>query len=86
MTEVHLIEENKRAKFEEAAQLRTANVLDKLRVLRGLSNRNSYDYTDAHVSLIFDKIRAEVDAAEAEMRGIEKPVLDFSKLISEIPE
>lgn len=76
----------KRQKFEELALSRTETVLDRIRVLRGLSNKDSYDYTPQHVERVFSSIQRELDDAKREFLGIQKPAVDFSDLIEGIPE
>ncbi|WP_433595420.1 hypothetical protein [Lysinibacillus xylanilyticus] len=50
----------KREKFEELAEKRVTETLKKIRLIGNLSNRNNYDYTDAHVKQILSKLEEEL--------------------------
>jgi len=49
-------DETKKERFERIAKYRTDKVLDSLRVLGNLSNRNNYKYTEKEVNKIFRTI------------------------------
>lgn len=71
-------EETKAEKFRRIGQDRTVSVMDRLRVLGNLSDRNNYDYSDAEVGEMFSAIRAAVDEAEAKFKADTKPVFSFT--------
>ena len=48
--------ETKEQKFQRLASYRTNLILDDLRKLGSLSNRNNYEYTEEEVKRIFDTI------------------------------
>ncbi|MFW9890481.1 MAG: hypothetical protein ACFFER_20085 [Candidatus Thorarchaeota archaeon] len=57
--------ENKRARFVRLASKRTNEVLDKLRILGGTSDRKRYDYTEQDVKKIFKAIDDEIKRVKA---------------------
>jgi hypothetical protein len=57
--------ENKAEKFERLANLRTNQILDGLRKLGSLSNRNHYEYSEDEVKRIF----ATIEEAMADTKG-----------------
>ncbi len=61
--------ETKAEKFERLANLRTNIILDGLRKLGGLSNRNHYDYSEDDVNRIFSTIEEAVADAKRRFLG-----------------
>ncbi len=52
--------ENKIDKFERLAEKRINEALKKIRLIGNLANKRNYNYTNDHVTQIFDAIDAEV--------------------------
>jgi hypothetical protein len=67
--------ENKAEKFERLANLRTNQILEQLRRLGNLSNRNHYDYTEDEVQKIFNTIEEAV--SDAKSRFLSRTRRDF---------
>lgn len=61
--------ETKEERFQRLAEQRVNVILDRLRVLSQLSNRNNYEYTEAQVDAIFKAIQKEVNATKAKFRN-----------------
>jgi hypothetical protein len=61
--------ETKAEKFERLANLRTNQILDGLRKLGSLSNRNHYDYSEDEVRRIFATIEEAVADAKSRFLG-----------------
>lgn len=57
--------ETKRERFVRLTTRRTNEVLDKLRILGGCSNRRMYDYTEKDIRKVFNAIDAEVKRVKA---------------------
>lgn len=55
---------DKQLKFIEIAEKRVNRVLEDIRLVGNLSNRNNYSYHDADVSKIFGAIEAELKIAK----------------------
>lgn len=53
-------ENKKREKFEELAEKRVTEIVKKMRLIGNLSNRNNYDYTNAHVKQILSRLEEEL--------------------------
>jgi hypothetical protein len=54
---------DKRSAFVRLAEKRTLAVMDKVRILSNLSNRNLYEYDDDDVNEIFGAIEEEIRLA-----------------------
>jgi len=52
--------ENPEQRFKRIAALRTNAVLDKLRILGNLSNRQMYSYSDEDINKIFSAINKQI--------------------------
>ncbi len=63
------VTETKAEKFERLANLRTNLILDGLRKLGSLSNRNHYAYSEDEVNRIFDTIEEAVSDAKSRFLG-----------------
>lgn len=61
--------ENRRERFKRLASKRTTNVLNQLRVLSNLSDRNNYDYTDDDVKRIFNAIEDQLHIIKAKFQS-----------------
>jgi hypothetical protein len=61
--------ETKAEKFERLANLRTNLILDGLRRLGSLSNKNHYDYSEEEVQRIFSTIEEAVGDAKSRFLG-----------------
>jgi hypothetical protein len=61
--------ETKSAKFQRLASLRATQILEDLRKLGNLSNRNHYDYTEDEVQRIFSTIEETVSDAKSRFLG-----------------
>ena len=60
--------ETKREKFERIAERRTNEALKKIRLLKHLSNKNNYDYSDQHVNKIITALKKEIELLEKEFK------------------
>ena len=52
-------------KFQQTAEKRTNKVIEAIRTLRLLHNRNTYHYTDKEVGMIFGTIQNHLDEARS---------------------
>ena len=50
----------KRDKFERLAEKRVTEAIKKIRLVGNLSNKNNYDYTEAHAKQIIDTLDNEI--------------------------
>jgi hypothetical protein len=57
----------KRGKFVQLAESRTANAIRAIRVIGKLGNKSHYDYSEADVKKIVGALSREVDALKARM-------------------
>lgn len=57
----------KREKFVQIAESRTANAMRAIRVIGKLGNKSHYDYSEADVKKIVSALNREVDALKARM-------------------
>lgn len=58
-------EETKHDKFKRLAEKRTNDIINKLRLVGNLSNRQQYDYSDEEVSELFESIRDALKRSES---------------------
>lgn len=58
---------DKRAKFIELAESRTANAIRAIRVIGKLGNKTAYQYDEADVKKIILALKKEVDALKARL-------------------
>ena len=58
---------NKRTKFVEIAESRTANAIRAIRVIGKLGNKSHYDYSEADVKKIVGALNREIDALKLKM-------------------
>ena len=58
----------KHERFKRLAERRVNMILDKLRLLGQLSNKNNYEYTDAQIETIFRAIQRDVNATKAKFK------------------
>jgi hypothetical protein len=63
------LSETKAQKFQRLANLRTNLILDDLRKIGGLSNRNHYEYSEEEVNTIFDTIEKAVTDTKGRFLG-----------------
>jgi hypothetical protein len=56
-------------RFERLAILRTNAVLDRLRILGNLSNRQMYNYTDEDINKIFSAINKQLKEVRAKFNS-----------------
>lgn len=61
--------ENRRERFKRLASKRTTNVLNQLRILGNLSDRNNYDYDEGDVRKIFRAIDERLRIVKAKFQG-----------------
>lgn len=54
------MKQNKRENFERLAEKRMTEAIKKIRLIGNLSNRNNYDYTDAHVKEMISTLENEI--------------------------
>lgn len=57
--------ETPKERFRRLATLRTNAVIDRLRILGNLSNRQLYDYTEEDMNKIFSAISKQLKATKA---------------------
>lgn len=50
----------KRDKFERLAEKRVTETIKRIRLVGNLSNKNNYDYTEAHAKQIIDTLENEI--------------------------
>jgi hypothetical protein len=67
--------ETKAEKFRRLADYRTNVVLDGLRKLGSLSNRNHYDYSEGEIKVIFDTLEGALQDTKRLFMG--RPRHDF---------
>lgn len=65
--------------FKRLAVPRVSAAIKRIQLIGNLSNRSSYEYTEAQVSKVFSTIRAELDAAEARFtpKTADKPLFSL---------
>lgn len=63
------INENSEGRFKRIAEVRTNAVLDRLRILGNLSNRQMYKYTEEDINKIFLAINKQVKEARAKFNS-----------------
>ncbi len=56
--------ESKRDRFVRLAEARTNKVIDMIRLLGNLSNKNNYDYSDDDVTKIFSAVEREIKTSK----------------------
>jgi len=56
---------DKSAKFVELGQKRVSNAINKIRLVRNLANRSSYDFSAEQVEAITAALTAEVESLQA---------------------
>ena len=64
--------ETRHQRFERLATRRVNRVLDGIRLLGNLSNRSSYDYTDAEIQKIFSAIDLASKHAKSRFTYVKK--------------
>lgn len=69
--------ETKDERFKRLAEKRTRKVLNEIRVLSNLSNKNLYEYTPEQLRKIFGAIRDLLIKAEARFKGEQKHESEF---------
>ena len=57
--------ETKRERFVRLAENRTNKIIDMIRLLGNLANKNNYEYTDEDVQKIFLAVEKELKAAKS---------------------
>jgi len=70
--------ETKKEKFKRLAEKRTKKVLNEIRVLSNLSNKNLYEYTPEQLKKIVGAIRNALATAEARFKGEQKRGIEFN--------
>lgn len=69
--------ESREERFIRMGQTRMNKVLDSIRLLKNLSNRSSYSYTDEQVDKMFQTIDMAVTDAKNSFAGTKKTEADF---------
>lgn len=69
--------ETREEKFIRMGQARMNKVLDSIRLLKNLSNRSSYAYTDEQIDKMFLAINAAVEDAKSSFSATKKEDADF---------
>ena len=64
--------ENPEERFKRIATLRTNAILDKLRILGKLSNRQRYGYSEEDINKIFSAINRQVREVRAKFNSRQK--------------
>jgi hypothetical protein len=64
--------DDKNDKFKRLAKQRGERILNDLRLLGNLSNRNNYSYSDQEVSRVFSTIEQELKAARGRFNQSKK--------------
>ncbi len=62
----------KNEKFIELAEKRVNKTLNDLKLIRNLSNKNSYDYTEVQSRKIIRALQQEVDLIKKSFQGLTK--------------
>ena len=65
-----VVSETKAQKFTRLAENRTNTVLNNLRLLKQISNKNNYEYTDVQRQKIFSAIRRAVNDADLAFKRV----------------
>jgi hypothetical protein len=63
---------DKREKFVELAEKRVVRVLQSIRLVGNLANRNNYDYTESDFDKILSAIDGEVKRLKARVRAYDQ--------------
>lgn len=63
---------DKELRFKRLAELRGNRIINDLRLLKNLSNKSNYSYTDNEVKLIFDAIDDELKIAKQSFKKDKK--------------
>lgn len=63
------MDESKADRFTRIAEKRVNTLLHNVRLLKQISNRNNYEYTDAQRKNIFSAIRQAINDADAAFKG-----------------
>ena len=69
--------ESREERFIRMGQTRMNKVLDSIRLLKNLSNRSSYAYTDEQVDKMFQTIDSAISDAKESFSGTKKVETDF---------
>jgi hypothetical protein len=69
---------HKRAAFIRLAEKRTNVVMDKIRILSNLANRNSYEYSEDDVQHIFGAIEEELRVARNRFEATKRRRPEFT--------
>lgn len=64
--------ETKRERFVRLAENRTNKLINMLRLLGNLANRNNYEYSDDDVKKIFNTLEKELKAAKDKFNATEE--------------
>lgn len=64
--------ETKRERFVRLAENRTNKLINMMRLLGNLANRNNYEYSDEDVKKIFNTLEKELKAAKDKFNAVEE--------------
>lgn len=64
--------ETKRERFVRLAENRTNKLINMMRLLGNLSNRNNYEYSDEDVKKIFNTLERELKVAKDKFNAVEE--------------
>lgn len=64
--------ETKRERFIRLAENRTNKLINMMRLLGNLSNRNNYEYSDEDVKKIFNTLERELKVAKDKFNAVEE--------------
>ena len=59
----------KKQNFKRLAEKRVTNILNAIRLLGNLSNKNNYEYTEQEIDKIFKTIQASLDTSKAKFKN-----------------
>lgn len=69
--------ESKNEKFRRLAKLRGERVLNDIRLLANLSNRNNYEYSEYDIKRLFSPIEEEIRIAKTSFGNRKKREIDL---------
>jgi len=69
--------ETKHDRFKRLARLRGERILNDLRLLGNLANRNNYEYSDSEVKALFSAIDEELKIARFSFERNKKRKIEF---------
>jgi hypothetical protein len=71
------MDETKNQRFKRLAKLRGDRILHDINLIRNLSNRNNYEYSEAEVQKLFDLLDDELKSAKSMFNRNKKRQIDW---------